>query len=216
MILVAAILLMLALSWLGAFLYLKRHEKIVSEAVSTCPECGGATTVTPDPPNSQLVVQCQANNCGCTLSRSVRASALSLFGVTLVLLTILAGVLGHSLAFALGCGPAGKAFAILLGIFLGGMVARFLVRLAAFALLQSKLPPAWQEEVVAYLAPPPFLTRKARAAAPIESANSAMGPEGEAPKIVLDEDGRPTEKKKRKFDSKTDARKGRKMEDPKS
>ena len=179
MILVAVIVVALALSWLGGFLYLNRHRKIVSEAVSTCPECGGETTVTPDPPNSRLVVLCQDNNCGCASSRSVRASALSLFGVTQLLLTFLAGALGYALGNVLGYRPAGRALAALTGILLGGIGVRFLVRLVVFALLQSRLPPAWQEEMVAYLAPPPW---KAQGANPLESVNSATGPESEAPK----------------------------------
>ncbi|MHC4365538.1 MAG: hypothetical protein ACYSTJ_08740 [Planctomycetota bacterium] len=157
---VSVILIVLILGWAAAILWLKIHGKAVSVAVSSCPKCGGKTAVTPDPPNSRLAVLCQDDSCGCTSYRSVRASALSLFGVTQLLLAFLAAALGYALGDALGYRPAARAFTALVGLLLGGIVARFFVHLVVLALLQSNLQPAWQEEIVAYLAPPPFLKRK--------------------------------------------------------
>lgn len=188
MIPVAVILVALVVGWLSGILWLKRHGKAVAEAVSTCPKCGGKTTVTADPPNSRLVVLCQDNNCGCASSHSVRASALSLFGVTQLLLAFLTGALGYALGDALGYRPTGRAFAALVGILLGGVVARFFVRMVVFALLQSNLPPAWQEEIVAYLAPPPFLKRKAQTINPPGSAQNASGSGREASNNSINSD----------------------------
>jgi hypothetical protein len=159
-IIVIAILVALVLSWLSASIWLKIHGKAVEKATSTCTECGGKTIVKPDPHNSQLVVTCQNENCACISSRPVRASALSLFGVTQLSLTFLAGTLSYMIVDAMEYRLPFKVFVTLLGIMLGAVVIRFFIRAIVFTLLQSKLPVAWQEEMVAYLAPPPFLKQE--------------------------------------------------------
>lgn len=160
MIIVIAILGALVLGWLSACIWLKIHGKALYKATSVCSECGGQTIVKPDPHNSQLVVTCQNEKCACISSRPVRASALSLFGITQLSLTFLAGTLSYMIVDAMEYRLPFKVFVTLLGIMLGRVVTRFFIRSIVFTLLQSGLPVAWQEEMVAYLAPPPFLKQQ--------------------------------------------------------
>lgn len=150
----------LALYEIFALLQLRKHRKILDAAVSSCDRCGAGTVVTPDPPNSQLMVQCQAADCGHVFSRPVRASALSLFGVTQLVLVLLAGAVGYGVVAALEGDSTGRVLAAFACCVFGFVVVRFLIRALAFTLLQRKLSPSWQEEIVAYLAPPPFMDRE--------------------------------------------------------
>jgi hypothetical protein len=147
---VAATLVILALIWLIGFLYLSRRQDVM------CPECGGKNAVTPDAENSRLVVLCQEADCGRTTYLAVRASALSLFGVTQLLLTLLAAVLGYKLGLAVGFDTTGRWLIAFAALVLGRVLARFIVLMVVFALLRCKPSPAWQKEIVAHLAPPPW------------------------------------------------------------
>lgn len=153
MIIVEIILVLLILVWLSGSIWLAIHGKALKKDTSTCSECGGKTTVKPDPSSSQLIMSCQNDKCDCISYYSVRTSGLSLFNITQILVTLLAGTLSYAIADTMQFSLLFKVVAVLIGIFLGAIIARFLIRLTVFILLQTKLPVAWQKEIVAYLAP---------------------------------------------------------------
>lgn len=160
MIIVVAFLVALVLGWVSGSIWLTIHGRILEKNTSTCSECGGRTIVKPDPQNSRLLVSCQNKECFCVTSHPVRPSALSLFGITQLLLAFITGTLIYLVVDAMKYSLPLKVFAAIMGILLGLVVIRFFIRAIVFALIQVRLPVAWQEEMVAYLAPPPFLKRE--------------------------------------------------------
>ncbi len=153
--LIAVIFAMWLLGCLVSALWLSRRGKRLSRTLSVCSKCGASTEVTPDAIHSRLMVSCQAGECGHVSIRPVRASALSMFGITQLVLTLLAAGTCLQLGRAMGLGPTGRFVMGGIGLVFGYAVARFLVMSVVHSLRRSKSP-AWQEEVVAYLAPPPW------------------------------------------------------------
>jgi uncharacterized membrane protein YeaQ/YmgE (transglycosylase-associated protein family) len=141
------------LVWLAGSICLAIQGKALKKATSTCSKCGGETTVKPDPSGSQLTMSCQNDKCDCISNHPVRPSGLSLFNITQILITLLAGTLGYVIADTKQFDLLLKVIAVLVGVLLGAIITRFLIRLLVFVLLQAKIPVAWQKEIVAYLAP---------------------------------------------------------------
>lgn len=136
----------------GAFFLTISGKKLAKDTLK-CPKCGGRTSVSGNPSNSRLVIECKGKHCDYRSFISVRASALSLFGLMQLILTFIVGALGFVLAHKLGYGPAGRILAAVVFAIAGGLIARSFVRFVAFSLLRSDLSPAWHKEIVAYLAP---------------------------------------------------------------
>jgi len=151
--LVNIIVVALLIGLLSGIVFLMIYGKKLARDTSMCPKCGGMNSVSANPSNSRLVIECKEKDCGYHSILSVRASALSLFGFAQLLLTIIIGILGFSFGCKLGYGPMGKTFVLLTCIIVGGVVVRFFIRFIAFFLLRSNVSPVWQKEVVAYLAP---------------------------------------------------------------
>ena len=160
MVIVTIILFALFFGWFFGVLWLRKRGKNLAATSSMCSKCGGITTATADPSNSRIVILCKDEKCRHSSSRSVRASALSLFGILQILFTVLAGALGYKTGQVFGYQTFGKAILILVCALLGGIIMRFIIRGVVLTMLQYKPSMAWQEEIVAYLAPPPFLNRK--------------------------------------------------------
>lgn len=131
--------------------------KAQKAALARCPQCGGEVTVSPEPHNSRFVAQCRNSKCGHSFSYPVRASALSLPGVLQISATLFCGVAAY--LCVRGAGRGLQLAAVLAAVLVGGAIVRFVLRLAAHALLQSSAPLSWKDEMIAYLAPPPFLRR---------------------------------------------------------
>lgn len=151
--LVNIILVALLVGLLSGMLFLMIHGKKLAKDISTCPKCGGTNSVSADPSNSRLVIECEGKGCDYHSFISVRSSALSLFGFSQLLLTIIIGMLGFAFGCKLGYRFVGKTLIIFMCVLVGGIVVRFFVRLIAFFLLRSNVSPVWQKEIVAYLAP---------------------------------------------------------------
>lgn len=160
MLIILAILLALALGWWLAAWTLHARGRFLAPQLGECFECGGATRVEPDPPNARLIVRCKRDDCGETRDWPVRASALSMLGLTVLELAILWAAVGYLLAGALTDSLAWRIAGAAAGLIIGGGVSRLVVRIWARNLLRKPdLSPGWQEEVVAYFAPAPFTTQ---------------------------------------------------------
>ncbi len=122
---------------------------------AVCPDCGGDTLVSPDPPGSRLVAACQNGECGRRVSLPVRASALSLFGVFELVVAGVVGTVGYWVAVARGSDLPITIILVLVGFILGGVVATVLVR-SVYHLCFSSLPHFLQREFVAHLSSPSF------------------------------------------------------------
>jgi hypothetical protein len=133
-----------------------RHLYRLRQALSCCPACGAHLLVRPDPGRALLVARCLESHCGHGFTHAVRPSGLSLFGVAQLGLTLLTAV--ACLCGARGGGAATLPVALAAAA-AGAIAARFLVRLVAFTMLQRELSPFWQSEIVAHLAPPPWLVQ---------------------------------------------------------
>ena len=133
---------------------MKLRSKAFAKSVSSCPTCDKEVSVSPDPANSRLVLQCENGDCGATSFRKVRASALSLFGLARLILVFLVAAVSYLFAEWLGWDWWGRVFAILGGLLMGWLVVSFLVRLCARVLLECCPSPILQSEIVAHLAPP--------------------------------------------------------------
>ena len=130
--------------------------KALNAALARCPECGGDVAVVPEPEHSRFVARCCDAECGHCFSQPVRASALSLPGVIQIGATILCGLVAYLCAS--DPGRPVKVVAVVGAVIVGSAIARFVLRLGAHMVLQSSMPLGWKEEMIAYLAPPPFLT----------------------------------------------------------
>ena len=128
--------------------------KKLARDTATCPKCGSMNSVSADPLNSCLVIECECENCDYRSSLPVRPSALSLFGLAQLLLTIIIGILGFVFGCKLGYGPVGKVMTIFTCMIIGGIFVRFFVRFITFFLLSHGVSPIWKKEIVAYLASP--------------------------------------------------------------
>lgn len=154
MVILGAIFILLLLCvWLFGGIWLLIHGKFLEKDATVCSECGGVITVKPDPPNSQLVMSCQNDQCDCVSYCYVRPSALSLFGITQLLVILFVGASSYIIADTMKFGSIFKILTVLGGAFLGAVIVRFFIRLIVFTLLQGNLSVAWQKEIVAYLAP---------------------------------------------------------------
>ena len=160
MILVYIILVGLLAGLSVGILHLKIREKAVAKKISTCPKCGRLSSVSADPSNSRLAVECKGNDCDCHSFFPVRASALSLFGLARLVLTIVCGILGFGFGWRLGFRLVGNTLVALACMIIGGIVIGFFIRLICFSLLRSNVSPIWQKEIVAHLAPSPFSNRQ--------------------------------------------------------
>jgi hypothetical protein len=155
MIIVDIILILLIVIWLSGSIWLAIHGKVLKKDTSVCSKCGEKTKVKSDPSSSQLIISCQNDECNFVSYYSVRSSGLSLFTITYILVILLIGTLSYIAVDTMAFGILVKVIAILTGVLLGAIVTRFFIRLLVFMLLQANLPVAWQEEIVAYLAPAP-------------------------------------------------------------
>ncbi len=122
---------------------------------AVCPDCGGETLISPDPPGSRLVATCQRGECGRRVSLPIRASALSLYGVFELAIAGVVGTVGYWVAVARGSDLPITIILVLVGLVLGGGVATVLVRLV-YHLCFSSLPHFLQKEFVAHLSFPSF------------------------------------------------------------
>ena len=177
MILVCIILVSLLVGLSGGILFAKIREKAVGRKISTCPKCGRVSSVSADPSNSRLAIECKGKDCGYHSVLPVRASALSLFGLARLDLTIVCGILGFGFGWRLGFRLVGNTLVALACMIIGGIVIGFFIRLICFSLLRSNVSPIWQKEIVAHLAPSPFTNKQ-----PVMEAKSVD------PKTVNDED----------------------------
>lgn len=140
---------------LGGALALNRFSRRFAERVSSCPACGNAVRVSPDPKNSRLVLHCANSGCEATSYHPVRASFLSLFGLARLILVFLFTAIACLLASRLGWGFWVTWAVTLAGLLVGWAVASSFVRLCAQTLLARNPSPIVQKELVAHLAPPP-------------------------------------------------------------
>jgi hypothetical protein len=153
--LVAVLLLALVVAATAGVAVLWSRSGAFKKSVSFCGNCGGEVSVSPDPSNSRLVLQCKDDTCGRIEFCQVRASALSLFGVVQHLLTILIAAASYATGTWLELSAWCRALAVAASLLAGWAAARFLVRCCAFGLLACRPPPIWQKEIVAYVARPP-------------------------------------------------------------
>lgn len=165
------ILVVLALFWIATILEIHVFGRPVSKAVSACPKCGGGTTLTSSTVYSRLEVRCRDVACGHRWFHPVRSSATTVFGISQILLIALAGILGYELAAGIGFGAPISVVGVVAGVIFGGIAARF-VMIAVATSLQN-VSPAWQEEFVAYLAPPSWRLDMARQIRPEEFETDA-------------------------------------------
>ncbi len=133
---------------------MSRDAKTVSEALRACPKCGSRVAVSPEPYRSCFDAKCLDTQCGHAFSYHVRACAFSLPSCFTISGTILCGVAAH--LYTRGIPGWIPVFTIILSVFLGGAVLALIFRFAALVLLCTRLPLSWKEELIAYLAPPPF------------------------------------------------------------
>ena len=140
----------LLVSLLSGSAFMTIFGKRFSRKISMCPKCSSANIISEDISNSCLKVKCKNEACDCCSLLPVRPSALSLFGLAQLLLTIVVGVLG----FELSCHSTHKALIVFMFIIIGGVFARFLVRSIAFFLLGYGISPIWKKEIVSYLDSP--------------------------------------------------------------
>ena len=159
-IIVVAILVVLVIGWISGGIWLTIHNKALEKVTSTCSKCGDRTKVKPDFQNCRLVVSCQNNKCLYVSSRPVRPSALSLFGITQLLLIFLVGILSYMIVDVMKFHLLFKVIVVLLCTLIGSIAIRFFIRAIVFSLIQVNLPVALQEEMVAYLSTPEFLKRE--------------------------------------------------------
>jgi hypothetical protein len=153
---IAIIFIALIFGVLVGCIILKLRGRAFARRISSCPACGQEGSVSPDPENSRLVLQCKNGACGSTSFRHVRASALSLFGLSRFVLVFLVVLLSDALAEWLDWNGWGRVFVILAGLLMGWIVVSFLIRLCAHVLLEFSPSPILQNEIVAHLAPPSF------------------------------------------------------------
>ena len=154
MLLLSITIFVLLVSLLSGTAFLIIFGKKFSRKISICPKCGSVNIISADISNSYLRVKCKNENCNYCSSLPVRPSALSLFGLAQLLLTIIIGVLGFMLGCKLGCHPIFKAVIVFVCVIIGGVFARFFVRSITFFLLGHGVSPIWKKEIVSYLASP--------------------------------------------------------------
>jgi len=137
------------------FDHLKNHVKAINDALARCPQCGGEIRITPEPYESRFAARCCNPECNHTFFHPVRASALSVPGLIQILGTITCSAGAY-------VGTHGSIVATIAVLLIGGVVIRFVLRLTAFIIVQSSASLGWKDEMIAYLAPPPFLKRECR------------------------------------------------------
>lgn len=130
-----------------------RRDEVSKDALVRCSRCGALVIATPEPHESRFAVRCTDPACGHVYTRAVRASALSLPGV----LQISGTVFGAAAAYlgTRGLGTGLRCAAVLAALVAAWTISRFILRLAAHAVLQSSAAPGWKSEMIAYLAPAP-------------------------------------------------------------
>jgi len=131
------------------------EQQTLRAARAQCERCGGDLDVMPDPYNSCFAVTCRDERCGHRFRHHIRASAFSLLGVIQAAGVLLIGLLVFQ--FTRGLGGLIQGVAVGLGVLLGWACIAFLLRLISLSLLQSSIPLSWKAELIAYLAPAPFL-----------------------------------------------------------
>lgn len=143
---------------------LHRHSSTFNRAVGHCSRCGGRNRAAADALNARLVLECENPACRNLAYHSVRASAMSLFGVVRIVLIGLGAMMCWNFGALQEFGVAAKLGTLIVSLLLVSVFASFLVRLVALVLMQADLPPSWQAEIVAHLAPPPWRSDQVRPA----------------------------------------------------